>query len=101
MLSELDTLRITIAQQAAEIDHLNHCIGNQENVVLSQKAEIERLKEQIELGKRIVREDMESRGGLLKLIERKSAALRVALDILEGLGGRDTYAITTIKEALA
>lgn len=27
-----------------EIEHLNHCIHNQENVALAQKAEIERLK---------------------------------------------------------
>lgn len=51
---------------------------------------------------------MESRGGLLKMIDRKDAALRAALEALttqdtfyqDHRGDKTAEAITTIKEAL-
>lgn len=51
---------------------------------------------------------MESRGGLLKMIDRKDAALRVALDALETAALNDPdmedryydYAIGAVKDAL-
>ena len=86
-MSELDQLRITIAQQAAEIERLNElCKEYRENgdrlmrVADEYKAEIERLKADSEFDHS---EYKRLRNELKAQIERKDAALHHALLALE------------------
>ena len=99
-----------VTDQRHEIDHLNHCISNQENVVLAQKAEIERLKAELNDAEATVavsgaecERHIQEVDASREAIDRKDAALRVALECLEiqPQVKHIVDTITAIREALA